>query len=127
MSRAKTKLFRVLIEDTTFYHAYITAKTEAEAMEIADGKFCDNGVEGFTAEERCDIAHFSGGRVPVPAAVVAGDVGRALPVRAIWPGGMFAPQFRALSARLAIVRGRQSRLRRYRRLGSIGVSRCMAC
>lgn len=56
MSGAKTKVFRVLIEDTTFYHAYITAPTEAEAMEIADRKFGDYGVEGFTAEESCDIA-----------------------------------------------------------------------
>jgi len=50
-----TKKFRVLICDTTFYEAFLDATDEAQAIQLADEKYCDGGADGFSTLDRFDI------------------------------------------------------------------------
>ena len=54
MSTVKT--FRVLFSDTTYWEAFIEARDEATALQIAEDNWNEAGTEGFTPEQRLDIA-----------------------------------------------------------------------
>jgi hypothetical protein len=53
---AYAKTFRVIFVDKTYWQAFILAHDAKAALEIAEHCWCEAGTEGFTPEQRLDIA-----------------------------------------------------------------------